>query len=183
MRPVNRLLLAALSLAAAAAPLAAQIDTTKSKPDSVNSSPAAPHDTVPTPPPAPAPALPFTFSGVIFANFNYGGAKGSRTQDRFDLQRAYLTFQAPAGDRTSIRVTADVFQQTSTTNNASAYYAGWTVRAKYAYVQYNWLNGLGDELKSNVRLGMLHTPVIDHEEQFWIRGLSQTAVEQAGFFS
>jgi len=36
----------------------------------------------------PPSALPFAFSGVIYANFQYGGVKGNRSQNRFDLDRA-----------------------------------------------------------------------------------------------
>ena len=67
----------------------------------------------------------------------------------------------PAGDRASIRITADVFQQATAPNDA--FYRGWVIRAKYAYLQYDYLksatgwNGL-------VRGGMLHNVVIDHVE-------------------
>ncbi len=47
----------------------------------------------------------------------------------------------PAGDRASIRVTADVFQQASSTNNADAFYKGWVFRAQYAYLQYDYFQG------------------------------------------
>lgn len=158
------------------APLAAQ-DTTKV---------AAP-DTTPTPPPpASAPALPFDFSGVIYTNFQKGGLKGARAQDRFDLERAYLTMKGSAGEHVSWRITADVYQQRDTA--ASSFYRGWALRAKYAYVQYDYLRGLGEEAKANVRLGLVHTVMIDHEENAgdhgaWPRGISQVAVEQQGFFS
>src|ERR1700693_407676 len=69
------------------------------------------------PPPAPAPAavsIPVDFSGVLYANYQYRGDKGpSKSQNKFDLERAYLTFRMPAGDRASIRITADLFQQTT----------------------------------------------------------------------
>ena len=91
--------------------------------------------TRPAPPPAPAPAptqtisIPVDFSGVLYANFQYQGAKGAtKSQNKFDLERAYLTFRMPAGDRASIRITADVFQQQTT--GADAFYKGWVVRAK-----------------------------------------------------
>ncbi|MEO7963794.1 MAG: hypothetical protein ABIT38_07785 [Gemmatimonadaceae bacterium] len=142
--------------------------------------------TPPPPPPAAPAALPFDFSGVIYTNFQKGGLKGSRAQDRFDLDRAYLTFRGSAGEHVSWRVTADVFQQRDTT--LSAFYRGWALRAKYAYVQYDYIRGVGEELKANVRLGILHTVIVDHEEQapdhgVWPRGIQQVAVEQAGFFS
>lgn len=134
---------------------------------------------------APAAALPFDFSGVIYTNFQTGGVKGNRAQNRFELDRAYLTFRSTAGERASIRVTLDVYQQRDTT--LSDFYRGWTMRAKYAYAQYDYLRGGADALKANVRLGMLHTVMIEREEigsshGVWMRGLSQVAVEQAGYF-
>ena len=130
---------------------------------------------------AAAPALPFDFSGVLYANYQYGGTKGNRSQNRFDINRVYLTFRGAAGERVSYRVTADIFQNTDDTKNQ--FYGGWAYRLKYAYGQYDFLRGHGDDLKANVRFGMLHTPIVDYEEQFWPRGIQQTAVEQAGFFS
>src|SRR5690349_2949215 len=150
----------------------ARADTTK---------PAADTQPAPPPQPAPAPALPFEFSGIIYSNYQYGGLKGNRTVNRFDLDRAYLTFRATPGEHFAIRVTADVYQQRDTTRDQ--YYRGWALRAKYAYGQYDFIRGVGDEWKANVRLGLLQTVIIDHEEQFWQRGLSQVAIEQNGFFS
>ena len=138
-------------------------------------------DTPQPPAPAPAPALPFAFSGVIYTNFQYGGVKGNRAQNRFDLDRAYLNFRASAGEHDSVRVTVDAFQQRDTTRDT--YYRGWGARLKYAYVQYEYLRGFGDELRANIRLGMLQTVVVEREEQIWLRGLANTAVEQNGFFS
>ena len=142
-----------------------------------------PTDTTrPAPPPPPATvSIPVDFSGVLYANFQYRGDKGAaHSTNKFDLERAYLTFRMPAGDRASIRITADVFQQTTTPNDN--FYRGWVIRAKYAYLQYDYLksatgwNGLA-------RAGLLHNVVIDHVEQFWPRWISQTPVERAGFFS
>ena len=133
------------------------------------------------PPPAASVSIPVDFSGVLYANFQYRGDAGAaKSTNKFDLERAYLTFRMPAGDRASIRITADVFQQATPPNDA--FYRGWVVRAKYAYLQYDYLksatgwNGL-------VRGGLLHNVVIDHVESFWPRWISQSPVERAGFFS
>jgi hypothetical protein len=145
-----------------------------------------PKDTTrPAPPPPPAAAqatvaIPVDFSGVLYANFQYRGDKGpSKSQNKFDLERAYLTFRMPAGDHASIRITADVFQQTAT--GPDAFYKGWVVRAKYAYLQYDLIKSA--TWNANIRGGLLHNVVIDHIEQFWPRWLSQTPVERAGYFS
>jgi hypothetical protein len=85
----------------------------------------------------------------------------------------------PAGDRASIRITADVFQQQTTPNDA--FYRGWVIRAKYAYLQYDYLKSGG--WTGVARGGLIHNVVIDHMEQFWPRWISQTPVERSGFFS
>src|SRR6266853_2383661 len=135
------------------------------------------------PPPVPQPAavsIPVDFSGVLYANYQYHGDKGpAKSSNKFDLERAYLTFRMPAGDRASIRITADVFQQTATPNDN--FYRGWVVRAKYAYLQYDLIKSAS--WNANIRGGLLHNVVIDHVEQFWPRWVSQTPVERAGFFS
>jgi hypothetical protein len=133
--------------------------------------------------PAAKAAIPIDFSGVVFGNFQYQTAQSAtRNQNKFDVERAYLTFKMPAGDRASIRVTADLYQQTAT--GSDSYYKGWMVRAKYAYLQYDWLKAkkAGDWALTS-RIGLVHTMLIDHEENFWPRWLSQTPVERAGYFS
>jgi hypothetical protein len=152
-------------------------DTTKPAPP-----PAA--DTAKPAPPPPAPtttvSVPVDFSGVIYANFQYRGDKGTaKSTNKFDVERAYLTFRMPAGDRASIRITADVFQQTTAPQDA--FYRGWVIRAKYAYLQYDLIKS--STWNANIRGGLLHNVVIDHIEQFWPRWLSQSPVERAGFFS
>ena len=136
------------------------------------------------PPPAPPPAavsIPVDFSGVLYANFQYRGDAGpAKASNKFDLERAYLTFKMPAGDRASIRITADVFQQTTTPNDA--FYRGWVIRAKYAYLQYDYLKSVAG-WNGLARAGLLHNVVIDHIESFWPRWISQTPVERAGFFA
>jgi hypothetical protein len=133
--------------------------------------------------PAPAPAatlVPVDFSGVLYANFQYRGDAGAaKSSNKFDVERAYLTFRMPAGDHASIRITADVFQQANDANNA--FYRGWVIRAKYAYLQYDFVRNPGFGLLA--RAGLLQNVVIEHVESFWPRWISQTPVERAGFFS
>lgn len=142
----------------------------------------APDTTKPAQPPAPpaAVSVPVDFSGVLYANYQYRGDKGApNPNNKFDLERAYLTFRMPAGDRASIRITADVFQQQTAPQDA--YYRGWVVRAKYAYLQYDLIKSAS--WNANIRGGLLHNVVIDHMEQFWPRWISQTPVERNGWFS
>ena len=140
----------------------------------------------PATPPAATPG--FDFSGVAFGSFNMrtdSAAKaslGGQKPNQFNLDRVYLNFRMPAGDNGSIRVTTDVFQNTSTA--ATNYYGGWAIRIKYAYFQYTGMKdafGTGSSLAG--RVGSLHTVVIDHQEGFWPRSLQQVAIERNGFFS
>src|SRR5690349_21718171 len=82
--------------------------------------------------PAAAPIAPtLDFSGVIFGNYQYrtdSAAKavtGGKSPNSFNVDRVYLTFRMPVGDKTSIRATTDI------TPNA----AGFVVRLKYGYLQ------------------------------------------------
>jgi hypothetical protein len=121
---------------------------------------------------------------VIFGNYQYHGEAANRAQNRFEVERAYLTFRLQPAKRVGVRFTADVFQQTSTANNADAFYRGWVVRAKYAYLQYDYVQPqLPSDWGAVARIGLIHTMFIDHEEGFWPRWLSLVPVERAGYFS
>lgn len=124
-----------------------------------------------------APAI--DFSGIVFANYQYRGESAARSANKFDVERAYLTFRMPAGERASVRITTDVYQQTS--SGSDAYYRGWSLRAKYAYLQYNYLTG--KSWRGSARLGLLHNVVIEHDETFWPRWISTSTADRAGFFS
>jgi hypothetical protein len=130
---------------------------------------------------SPAPRLPFAFSGVLYLNYQYGGPSGKRSENKFDLARAYLNFRASAGERDSIRVTLDVFQQTD--ESRDEYYRGWTMRVKYGYLQHDLIRSSGDGLRAFARLGLVQTVMIEKEEQYWNRGLSSVAEELEGYFS
>lgn len=136
------------------------------------------------PPRVVTPAL--DFSGLILGNYRYAydeaskNANGGQAANKFDIERVYLTFRMPAGQDGSVRVTTDVFNGDQ---SAASYYKGWAVRLKYAYFQYNFLHDIGGSkgFDAVARVGMLNTSVIDHEEGFWPRYLSQTAFERNGF--
>jgi hypothetical protein len=145
--------------------------------------PAAAQTSAPAPQqPAPAPAtIPLSISGLLFGSYNFTPSTtpnqlNNQNDNGFILDRAYLNFRAPAGDHMSIRVTTDVYQTTEATANA------YTIRAKYAFLQYDGTKSAnGSQLMG--RIGILQTVLIEHEESFWPRYLSQTAVERAGYFS
>lgn len=160
---------AALLALAVAFPLAAQTssDSAKAKPQ-------------PAQPAAPPPAG-VSVSGLLFGSYNFTPSttpnpNPNQTDNAFILDRAYLNFRAPAGDRMSIRVTTDVYQTSENTPNA------YTIRAKYAYLQYD-----APKFSSGAtllgRLGILQNVMIEHSETFWPRYLSQSPVERAGYFS
>ena len=174
-RPITLAIAIAIASVPLVRPAAAQSPGETPRSDTSGSAPA------PAPVPQAASPLPFAFSGVFYANYQYGGATGKRSLNRFDLDRAYLNFRTAAGGNDSIRVTFDVYQQRDTTRDA--YYRGWTTRIKYAYLQHELVHGQANQLRAVVRLGLLHTVVIDKEEQYWQRGFSQVAIEQNGFFA
>lgn len=115
------------------------------------------------------------FSGVLFGNYQYNTGPANNDANSFNLDRAYLTFRMPAGERTSIRVTTDVFQDAGASANA------YTVRAKFAYLQYD-VPSATNGASVLARIGILQTVEIEHEESFWPRYLTSTGVDRAGFF-
>ena len=167
LRPA--LAVAALLLLAPTVLRAQQPASSPSRPDTSHGQ--APPEAAKTPPQQPA-TRGIDFSGVVFGNFQYHTEAGARATNRFDLDRAYLTFRMPAGDRASIRATADVFKSAT---------QGYQLRAKYAYLQYDYFKGTS--ASAVARLGILHTVQIDHEENFWPRWIAQVATERARFFS
>jgi hypothetical protein len=128
------------------------------------------------------------FSGVLFGNFQYRtdaaarATTGGEPSSKFDIGRAYLNFRMPAGDKGSIRITTDVYQQTGA---AAAYYAGWAIRLKYGYFNYELTKNLAgvEGLAAATRIGMLQTVIIEHVETFWPRWMGNSPVETHGFFS
>lgn len=137
-------------------------------------------------PPAATPG--FDFSGWMFGSYSMrtdSAAKaslGGKRPNAFNFDRAYLTFRMPAGDNGAIRITTDLYQNTTAANNA--YYQGWAIRLKFAYFQYTALRdafGTGSSLIG--RVGSVHNVSIDHEELFWPRYLNQAGIERTGFYS
>lgn len=124
---------------------------------------------------------PIDFSGQIFGNYQYRTDERAKDFNKFDLERVYLTFRMPAGDRASIRVTTDVYQQQNAPNDA--YYAGWAVRMKFAYLDYRYLTGGPAGFSGSARMGIINNVIIDHDEEFWPRWISQTLTDRMGLMS
>jgi hypothetical protein len=168
----------------AAAPVAARAQYPTAAPDTTHRADSAKKATAES---KSAPKL--DFSGWIFGNFQVRtdaaarAANGGTRPNQFTIERSYLTFRMPAGDRAAVRVTGDLFQQTNPTT--SSFYRGWVLRLKYAYLQYSFQGSDAPptSLAALARIGILHTVIIDHEELFWPRYLNQVGVERNGFFS
>ncbi len=140
-------------------------------------------DSTKTAPTSKAPAVDISkldFSGVLYAHYQYSVDDASKNQNKFDIERVYLTFQLPLGERARVRATTDIFQNTSPSNT---FYRGWALRLKYAYLQYDYIRPTTSGFSALARVGLLHTVAIDYVERFWPRWLGITPVERAGFFS
>jgi hypothetical protein len=118
-----------------------------------------------------APAV--NVSGLIFGNYQYHLSGQSKDFNQFLLDRAYINVRATVADRMSVRLTTDVFQ--------SGDQNGWTIRAKYAYLQYDVARRA--TWNAALRAGMLHNVIIEQVEQFWPRFISQVPLERSGGFA
>lgn len=112
-------------------------------------------------------------SGLIFGNYQYHLSGQNKDFNQFLLDRAYVTIRGTINARTSVRITTDVFQ--------SGDQNGWTIRAKYAYLQYDFLKR--KTWNAAFRAGMLHNVMVEHVEQTWPRFLSPVALERSGGFA
>lgn len=181
IRSTRALPLTAALLVLAAVPGRAQVADTAAKPPAGAPSTGTPPAGTP-PAQGTAPASPrVTVSGNVFGSYSFQPSTTEAQQpgqvdNAFVVDRAYLNFRATAGDRATVRVTADVYQTTEATANA------YTFRAKYAYLQYD-----GPRSASGAgiagRIGIIQNVLIESQEGFWPRFLAQTAVERAGYFS
>jgi hypothetical protein len=118
---------------------------------------------------------PIDFSGVVFGNYHYEGDESARSANSFQIERSYLTFKMPAGDRAHIRVTADVYNTSSTSSSSYAF------RAKYAYLNYNFYKSGSASIDG--RAGIIQTQQIDQIENFWPRYIAPVPSDRARLFS
>ena len=121
------------------------------------------------------------FSGQLFGNYNYllpvtPAPFNNQNNNAFVVDRASLHFRVALGNRLSARVTTDIYQSTEATPNA------YTVRAKFAYLQYDApAQGNGGQFMG--RVGLVQNVVIEHMDTFFPRYLGQSAVERALYFA
>jgi hypothetical protein len=114
------------------------------------------------------------FSGTVFANYRYNTGVHGAGYNSFNFERAYLTMKDQLSDRTSLRVTTDIFDPGSSVSGND----GYVVRLKYAYLQYDYLKG--SDWSGVARGGMIHNVYIDHEENFWPRWIAKTPADMTG---
>jgi hypothetical protein len=124
-------------------------------------------------PPAQPATPPVNVSGLIFGNYQYHLSGQSKDFSQFVIERVYVTLRATVSDRMTARVTSDVFQ--------SGDQNGWTLRAKYAYLQYDLVKR--PAWNAALRAGMLQNVIVEHLEQFWPRFISQVVFERSGGFA
>jgi len=129
----------------------------------------------------------FDFSGVIYGNYQYftdsarKTASGGNHPNKFDIERVYLNFRMPVGDNAGIRVTTDVFNNTNAATNG--FYPGWTIRLKYALIEYTLAKGaIGAGSNVKIRVGMMPNSFIDYEEGFWPRWIGTTITDRLAYF-
>jgi hypothetical protein len=121
-------------------------------------------------------------SGVLYGNYQYHVEPGTTPaedaqlragaeQNRFSLERAYLTVRAAAGPRATVRLTSDLYRAAG----------GYELRLKYGYLDYRFLER--GQTSAFARVGLLQNVMIEHEERFWPRWLGSAPLDRAGFFS
>ena len=142
----------------------------------VLAAPAAAQSPAPAADSAGAPTAPARFaapvvSGTIRGNYHYLLGGPNEDFNQFAVERVYLTVRGGVAPRTSFRVTSDVFQSGDSN--------GWTVRMKYAYLDYALRTGAW---ATALRAGILQTVAIEPQETYWPRWLGPVAIDRAGFF-
>lgn len=125
---------------------------------------------------ATTPAQPTTtgpsVGGTIRGNYHYLFDGPREDFNQFALERVYVTVRGTAAPRLDYRVTTDVFQ--SGDGN------GWTIRMKYAYLDYAF--GADRPWETHLRAGILQTVTIEQQEEYWPRWLGPVPIDRHGFF-
>lgn len=114
-----------------------------------------------------------TVSGVGYAHYRYqldtdSSPDAGARSDNFDVDRSYLTVQAPLGDGLSSKVTIDVDNRD----------AGPSLQFR---LKYAWLGWSPEGSALQARFGMIPTPMVGHVEDIWgHRMQGQVAVDRTG---
>jgi hypothetical protein len=118
---------------------------------------------------------PVQMSGVFFGFFSYThtGIDG-KDFNRFDFDRVYLTSKCQLFEQGKVQLTSDVFRNSAT----GSYYAGLSVRLKFAYFDYAPATGV------SIKIGMIPTHWFGLIDQYWkYRGLAASVADRAGYIS
>jgi hypothetical protein len=124
---------------------------------------------------APAAQAPqVTVGGVAYLQYLYQLKDTANHNNNFDVTRAYINVIGRFSGGVYTRVTVDVNRPPAATTDNSLRY-----RLKYAYAAYT---PQGSSL--TYKLGQIHTPFIDWEENLWdYRMQGQMALERGGYLS
>ena len=126
-------------------------------------------------PPKAATGIVPTFGAQFFGNYSYviNGTDG-KDNNKFDMERVYFTMKAPLADDWKFQVTTDIYRNAA----AGSYYAGLSVRLKFAYLDYSAMQGL------SVKFGMIPGVWSSTEETQWrYRGIDKTISDKYSYFS
>jgi Gram-negative porin len=118
-----------------------------------------------------------TVGGIAYAQYQYqfhsdSSLTPSGHQNNFDVTRAYLNVIGKFGEGIVTRVTIDVDGRKAASNQLS-------YRLKYAYVAWTPTNS-----PLTLKLGEIHTPLLDWEEAVWdYRMQGSMPMERGGYVS
>lgn len=140
-------------------------------------------------PPAPAPAADtpsIRVGATIFTDYAVQqepeiiDINGNQVEaSQFEITRAYINLLGNASKRIAFRLTTDVARETGT---GSALNGSYTIRLKFAYLQWNLDDALGKD--AYVRLGMQPTPWLVHmDEVYRYRFQGQEFEERDGYLT
>jgi hypothetical protein len=139
------------------------------------------------PPPAPSPDTPSIRVGAtIFTDYAVQqepaiiDVDGNQVeQSQFEITRAYINLTGNASKRIAFRLTTDIARETGT---GSALNGSYTVRLKFAYIQWNLDDALGKD--AYVRLGIQPTPWLVHMDDIYrYRFQGQEFEERDGYLT
>ena len=127
--------------------------------------------------PVAAQAPTVTVGGVAYAQYLYQLKDTANHINNFDVTRAYINVLGNFASGIKTRVTADIYRNTDGTSSAGSL----TYRLKYAYASWTPQDG---KSPLTFKLGQIHTPWLDWEENLWdYRMQGQMSMERGGYMS
>ncbi len=120
---------------------------------------------------APPPASPqVSVGGIVYAQFGYLLSDTAGHGNNFDVTRAYINVTGRFAHGIGTRVTPDIYRVTD---------GSLTFRLKYAFVTWT-----PEKSPLTLKLGLLHTPIVDWEESLWDYRMQGTvALDRNGYLS